>query len=262
MRVLTAGRRTDIQSVHWARHWSYGALLRAGVRIWEYEPATMHAMMHRRTPVVDGTWSAAGSMNFDKRSLAPNIEVNLVLLDGVADAARGSLSADDHALVREGLRLLLDAQPDMQMVGEAGHGEERTTPRALRPDVIVIELSMPGIGSSEATAHVRRDCPDVGVLALTGHEERVDLAQLLRAGAAGYVLRRAAPTDFVRANRTVMAGGVDLDPVVVDLVGGGFLEQERAEAARRSRRSASASRPCCAASRATSATRRSPPSSR
>ena len=140
--------------------------------------------------------------------------------------------ADDHALVREGLRMLLDAQPDMQVVGEAGDGEGAyDAARALRPDVLVIDLSMPGIGGSEATARVRRDCPDVRVLALTVHEERVYLAQLLRAGAAGYVLKRAAPADLVRAIRTVMAGGVYLDPVVADLVVGGFLEQERAEAA-------------------------------
>jgi DNA-binding NarL/FixJ family response regulator len=137
--------------------------------------------------------------------------------------------ADDHPIVREGLRQLVDAQPDMRVVGEAADGEAacRVT-SALHPDILVIDMSMPVLGGAEATAHVRRTCPDVKVLALTVHEERAYLTQLLRAGASGYVLKRAASSELVRAMRTVAAGGTYIDPALAGTLVEGYLDAEAA----------------------------------
>ena len=136
---------------------------------------------------------------------------------------------DDHPIVREGLRLLVDAQPDMRVVGEAADGEAacRVTSE-LQPDILVIDMSMPVMGGAEATARVRRECPGVKVLALTVHEERAYLTQLLRAGASGYVLKRAAPAELVRAMRTVAAGGTYIDPSFTDTLVEGYLDAEAA----------------------------------
>src|SRR5918993_2965160 len=125
------------------------------------------------------------------------------------------LLADDHPIVREGLKRLIDAQPDMHVVGMASDGEAAwQAAMTLTPDVLVMDLSMPVLGGAEATARVRRDCPGVKVLALTVHEERVYLTQLLRAGASGYVLKRAAASELVRAIRIVAQGGTYIDPEV------------------------------------------------
>ena len=135
--------------------------------------------------------------------------------------------ADDHAVVREGLKALVNAQPDMRVVGEAADGEAAWgTAKELLPDVLVIDLSMPLLGGAEATKRVRRDCPGVKVLALTVHEERLYLTQLLRAGASGYVLKRAAAAELVRAIRTVAAGGTYLDPAVAGALVDGYLESQ------------------------------------
>ena len=141
------------------------------------------------------------------------------------------LLADDHPVVREGLKQLVNAQPDMHVVGEASDGEAACrAARELMPDVLVMDLSMPVLGGAEATARVRRDAPDVKVLALTVHEERLYLTQLLRAGASGYVLKRAAPAELVRAVRTVAGGGTYIDPSLAGAVVEGYLEAETAAA--------------------------------
>lgn len=121
--------------------------------------------------------------------------------------------ADDHAIVREGLRALVDAQSGMRVVGEAGDG--RSAYHAiveLRPDVAVMDISMPGWSGSEATSRLRRECPTVRVVSLTVHEDESYLRGLLEAGAAGYVLKRSATADLVHAIRTVAAGGTYIDP--------------------------------------------------
>jgi len=139
--------------------------------------------------------------------------------------------ADDHAVVREGLKALVNAQPDMCVVGEAADGEAACRAAVeLAPDVLVMDLSMPVLGGAEATERVRRDCPGVKVLALTVHAERVYLTQLLRAGASGYVLKRAAAAELVRAVRAVAAGGTYIDPSVAGALVGGYLDAEEAAA--------------------------------
>jgi len=144
--------------------------------------------------------------------------------------------ADDHAVVREGLRHLVEAQPDMRVVGEAADGEAAWRAAcALAPDVLVMDLSMPVLGGVEATERVRRDCPAVRVLALTVHEERDYLTRLLRAGAAGYVLKRAAAGELVRAVRAVAAGGTYIDPALAGAVVEGYLGSQGAQDSRAGR---------------------------
>jgi DNA-binding NarL/FixJ family response regulator len=117
----------------------------------------------------------------------------------------------------------------MQVVGEAGDGEAAwRAAKSLEPDVLVMDLSMPHLNGVEATARIKRDCPGVKVLVLTVHEERVYLTQLLRAGAAGYILKRAASAELVHAVRTVAAGGTYIDPAVASTVVEGFLDAEKA----------------------------------
>lgn len=148
-------------------------------------------------------------------------------LDEQAEDIVRVLLADDHPIVREGLRLLVNAQSDMRVVGEAADGETAwRSAIALLPDVLVMDLTMPKLGGAEATALVRRDCPTVKVLALTVHEERSYLTQLLRAGASGYVLKRAAPEELVRAVRTVAAGGTYIDPSLAASLVEGYLDAQ------------------------------------
>jgi len=121
--------------------------------------------------------------------------------------------ADDHAVVRDGLRALVDAQPGLAVVGEAADGDEAHRRACeLAPDVLLLDLSMPGGGGADAAERIRKDCPRVRVLALTMHEERGYVTRLLRAGAAGYVLKRTASAELVRAIRAVAAGGTYVDP--------------------------------------------------
>jgi DNA-binding NarL/FixJ family response regulator len=134
------------------------------------------------------------------------------------------LIADDHAVVREGLKTLVNMQPDMDVVGEASDGNEAPLRAgALRPDVVVMDVSMPG-GGVEATAQITSRWPEIRVLALTMHEDRGYLRRLMEAGAAGYVLKRSAAEELIRAIRAVAGGRAYLDPalsptVVETLVG-------------------------------------------
>jgi two-component system response regulator NreC len=151
---------------------------------------------------------------------------------GVPQREKGVLRvvlADDHAVVREGLRLLVNAQQDMEVVGEAADGEAACrAARELSPDVLVMDLSMPVLNGADATVIVRRECPHVRVLALTVHEEGLYLTRLLRAGASGFVLKRSAAAELVRAVRTVATGGTYIDPSVAGALVGGYLEAQSA----------------------------------
>jgi DNA-binding NarL/FixJ family response regulator len=133
---------------------------------------------------------------------------------------------DDHAIVREGLKALIAAQAGMTVVGEADDGLEacERVP-GLNPDVVVMDVSMPGLTGAQATERLRKECPRVKVLALTVHEDKGYIRQLLAAGAAGYVLKRTAPEELVRAIRVVAAGQVYLDPGIAGKVVGGFVRR-------------------------------------
>lgn len=140
--------------------------------------------------------------------------------------------ADDHTIVRNGLRLLIDSQADMEVVGEAADGKSAVSGiQASQPDVAVLDISMPGLGGAEAAERIRRDCPSVRVLVLSAHEEVAYVRQLLAAGAAGYVIKRAAAEDLVRAVRVVAAGQTYIDPAVAaQLVAGLAPHAKPAEA--------------------------------
>ena len=121
--------------------------------------------------------------------------------------------ADDHAIVRAGLRGLIEGVDGLEVVGEAESGEEAVRLAAeLRPDVVVIDISMPGIGGMAATERIARETPGVRVLVLTMHADRGHLTRLLEAGASGYVLKRAEYDELVRAIRSVGAGESYVDP--------------------------------------------------
>jgi DNA-binding NarL/FixJ family response regulator len=122
------------------------------------------------------------------------------------------LLADDHAVVREGLKRLIETAPDMDVVAEAEDGEEAIAKTAANlPDVVVMDVSMRPVGGAQATRELRRRCPAASVLALTVHEDRSYLQELFEAGASGYVLKRAAPDELLQAIRTVAGGSPYID---------------------------------------------------
>ena len=135
--------------------------------------------------------------------------------------------ADDHQIVREGLKALINAQPDMQGVGEAEDGRAAwALAKQLLPDVVLMDVSMPEMSGAEATARLLKDCPQVKVLALTVYEDKGYLQQLLKAGAAGYVLKRAVMEELVRAVRTVAAGGSYVDPTLAGRLVSSYIRQD------------------------------------
>jgi DNA-binding NarL/FixJ family response regulator len=122
---------------------------------------------------------------------------------------------DDHQIVRSGLRALIDAEEDMSVVGEAADGLAGLNGAAdLQPDVVVMDLAMPGLGGIEATQRLTPLSPHTKVLALTAHDERDYIELVMAAGASGYVLKRSAADDLVRAIRALASGGVYLDPAM------------------------------------------------
>lgn len=121
------------------------------------------------------------------------------------------LLVDDHEIVRAGLRMLFLAEPDMEIVGEVDTGEEAIEAvQQLKPDVVIMDVAMPGIGGIEATRRIKQAYPDTSVLALTMHEDEQYFFEMLNAGASGYIPKRAAPDDLVSAIRVVHSGNVFL----------------------------------------------------
>jgi DNA-binding NarL/FixJ family response regulator len=135
------------------------------------------------------------------------------------------LVADDHAIVRQGLRLLIDGEPDMVVAGEAADGTSvLEQAKALKPDIVVMDISMPTMNGLMATRALKRAQPDVAIVALTRHEEDTYVQDVLRAGASGYVLKHSPPQELLRAIRAIAAGGVYLDPAVSARVADGLLD--------------------------------------
>jgi len=136
--------------------------------------------------------------------------------------------ADDHVVLREGLRSLVNAQADMNVVGEAGNGRAALVKaRELQPDVIIMDVSMPDLNGIQVTERLKRDCQKITVLVLTAHDDSGYLRQLLEVGASGYVLKKAAAEELIKAIRVVAAGGVYLDPALAGKVVGGYLGKRR-----------------------------------
>ena len=125
------------------------------------------------------------------------------------------LMVDDHEIVRAGLRMLLQAQPDIQIVGEADNGRDAVAKaRELQPDIVLMDISLPDIDGFEATRQIKRALPNVAILALTMHESDEYFFKMLNAGASGYVPKKAAPTDLVTAIHMIHEGGVFLYPAL------------------------------------------------
>ena len=133
------------------------------------------------------------------------------------------LLADDHVTVREGVKMIINAQADMEVVAEAADGRGAVAEaQAVRPDVVVMDVSMPRVNGLKATEMLTECCPEVKVLALTRHQDDGYLQQLLRAGAAGYVLKQSRPAELLQAIRAIGGGGSYLDPAVAGRVIGDY----------------------------------------
>ncbi len=141
------------------------------------------------------------------------------------------LLVDDHAVLRAGLRLLLDGQADMQVIGEASDGSEALALcESLKPDLILLDLSMPGLGGLDAIPVLRKIAPSARILVLTMHDDESYLKGALRSGASGYVLKKAADSELLSAVRMVMRGEVYVHPSLTRALVGDLLPAEEAVA--------------------------------
>jgi DNA-binding NarL/FixJ family response regulator len=133
--------------------------------------------------------------------------------------------ADDHPVVLAGVKALLQAASDISLVGEATTGSAALAMiRDTQPDVAVIDLSLPDFSGLDLARQVTEACPNVRLLALTVHEDRAYVQPLLQAGARGYLLKRSAAEDLIRAIRAIAEGGVYLDPAIADKAFGSSAE--------------------------------------
>ncbi len=134
------------------------------------------------------------------------------------------LIVEDHETVREGLRLIIDTQEDMQVCGEAGDGREAIRlAQELIPDVLLMDISMPGLNGLTAAAKLKRVAPQIKILTLTRHTDEAYLQELLQAGVSGYVLKQSAASELLRGIRAVAAGGNYLDPAMTGKVFGNYV---------------------------------------
>jgi DNA-binding NarL/FixJ family response regulator len=141
------------------------------------------------------------------------------------------LVADDHGVVREGLRAVLGSEPDMEVVGEATTGKEVVERAAeLRPDVILMDIQMPDVNGIEATRRIFEVDPDIGVVVLTMFEDDDSVFSAMRAGARGYVLKGAPPSEILKVLRAVAAGEAHFGPEIARRLMSFFSEQSPASA--------------------------------
>jgi len=138
--------------------------------------------------------------------------------------------ADDHTILRQGIRALLEDQPDMAVVGEAEDGRQAVQlTHDLRPNVVLMDIAMPLLNGLEATRQIKRDHPEIHVLVLTMHENEEYIHEVLAAGASGYVLKQAAASELVAAIRAVHHGEAVLSPAITRVVIQDYLRSEAAQ---------------------------------
>jgi DNA-binding NarL/FixJ family response regulator len=136
------------------------------------------------------------------------------------------LIAEDHQTVREGVKLLVNSQPDMEVIGEVGDGDMAVREAvSLGPDLLLMDISMPGLNGLKATKRLRSVLPNIKILILTRHTDDGYLQQLIGAGANGYVLKQSAPNELINAIRTIAAGNSYLDPSLTRKVMGGYVSR-------------------------------------
>ncbi len=136
------------------------------------------------------------------------------------------LIVDDHAVFRAGLRLLFDSKPDIQVVGEARNGQEALVQaQKLQPDVILMDITMPDMGGVEATRAIVKVCPNAQILALTMHEDAAYFFQMLQAGALGYIVKGADPSELMSAIRAVSENKTYLFPSLARKLLDDYLER-------------------------------------
>lgn len=133
------------------------------------------------------------------------------------------LLVDDHAVVREGLRLLINAQPDMEVTGEARDGTlVLQLAKKLHPDVVVMDISMPELNGVLATERLKAACPRIKIVVLSSYSDEAHIRQALASGASSYVLKRTIAEELIRAIRAVAAGGVYLDPSIAGAIASSY----------------------------------------
>lgn len=136
------------------------------------------------------------------------------------------LLVDDHAVVRVGLRMMLQSEADIEILGEAGSGAEAMQAAAhLSPDLVLMDIGLPDMSGIDATREIKKRFPNIGVIALTIHEDQEYFFKMLEAGASGYVPKRAAPEELLTAIRTAAQGEVYLYPSLAKLLVRDFLGQ-------------------------------------
>ena len=136
------------------------------------------------------------------------------------------LLVDDHAIIREGLRSLLEKEPNMEVVADTDDGRKaRDLVRELSPDVVIMDITMPGLNGIEATRQITAESPHVKVIALSIHSKRRYVADMLSAGAAGYILKECLFDELVQAIQAVVAGGQYLSPRITDVVVSDYVKR-------------------------------------
>jgi two-component system response regulator NreC len=138
------------------------------------------------------------------------------------------LLADDHTILRAGLKMMLNAQPDMEVVGEAQDGRQAIQEALrLQPDIVLMDITMPDMNGIEATRQIKKLLPDIKVLILTMHEHEEYVFQALRAGASGYMLKEAADTELISALHIIQSGQFYLSPMAQSVMVGDYLQRVR-----------------------------------
>lgn len=143
------------------------------------------------------------------------------------------LLVDDHEVVRSGLRMLLENEADMEIVGEANAGRQALElVETLNPHVVIMDITLPDLSGIEVTRRIKENHPDIAVVALTIHEDQQYFFEMLQAGASGYVPKRAAPDDLITAIRAAHRGEVYIYPSLAKLLVGDFLSRGGEEGTR------------------------------